>query len=413
MSVKELREQAARIATNARSKLDEIKADTPAERAAEIEREFDAMMVDHDAIQARADRYAKAEDAEARANARDPNAPRGENSEGRGAETGETISYRHAFQELFKVGGDVDALSGEARAALNEQRQQLKGTNTAGGYTAPVELANVLVESMKAYGPMYDATFVTELVTSNGNQIQIPTIDDTTKTGAIHTEGADIADDGSQDAVFAQKLLDAYIYDTEFVKFSLELAQDSLFNFETLLGRLLGTRLGRLANAALTTGTGSGQPNGIVTASNVGVTAAGTTAVTADEIIDLIHSVDPAYRASNSTAFMLSDPIVKAVRKLKDGQGNYLWQLGNYQAGVPANLLGYNVVVNQDMSQAMTTGQKIMLFGDFSKYIVRKVGAPTIGVMKERFWPNTGVAGLIRFDGELTDTAAVKHLKLA
>lgn len=411
MNVKELREQAARIATNARSKLDEIKPDTPQERAAEIEREFDAMMVDHDALIGRAERHEKVENAERAFNERVES--RRPSIEGRApaADDGEKVSYRQAFHELFKNGGDIDALSGEYRTAINEQRQQLKGTNTAGGYTAPVELSNILIESMKAYGRMFDGGFTYELNTSNGNKIQIPTIDDTSKTGAIHTEGADIADDGSQDAVFGQKELDAYVYDTEFVKFAMELAQDSIFNFEQLLGNLLGQRLGRLANAALTTGTGSSQPNGVVTASTAGKTAALTTAFTADEVIDLVHSVDPAYRANG--AFMMSDPVLAAVRKLKDGQGNYLWQMGNVQGGVPASLLGYRVEVNQDMSSAFTTGQKLILFGDFKKYFVRKVGAPMIGVMKERFWPNVGVAGLIRFDGELTDTAAIKHLKLA
>ena len=147
---------------------------------------------------------------------------------------------------------------------------------------------------------------------------------------------------------------------------------------------------------------------GIVTNSAAGVTAASATAVTADEIIDLVHSVDPAYRVGNA-AFMMNDSTLAAVRKLKDGDGNYLWQMGNYQAGVPQNLLGYNVVVNQDMD-SIATAKKTILFGDMSYFYVRKVGQPAIYVARERFAPDFGILGYIRFDGVLSNTAAIKHL---
>jgi HK97 family phage major capsid protein len=181
---------------------------------------------------------------------------------------------------------------------------------------------------------------------------------------------------------------------------------------ESLLGELIGERLGRIANNKLTTGSGSSDVEGIVTNSAVGKTAAAVAAVTADEIIDLVHSVDPAYRNSPSTAIMMNDSTLAAVRKLKDGNGNYLWQMGNYQAGVPQNLLGYNVVVNQAMD-SLGTGNKVMLFGDMSKFYVRKVGAPSIYVARERFAPDYGILGYIRFDGVLSNTAALKHLACA
>ena len=141
---------------------------------------------------------------------------------------------------------------------------------------------------------------------------------------------------------------------------------------EDFLGRLLGVRMARIANAKLTTGSGSSDVEGIVTNSAAGVTAASATAITSDEIIDLVHSVDPSYRPG-SVAFMMNDATLAAVRKLKDGQNNYLWAMGNYQAGIPQNLLGYNVVVNQDMA-GIATGNKSILFGDMSYFYVRKVG---------------------------------------
>jgi HK97 family phage major capsid protein len=106
---------------------------------------------------------------------------------------------------------------------------------------------------------------------------------------------------------------------------------------------------------------------------------------------------------------MFNDATLKAVRKLKDGDGNYLWQAGNVVSGAPALVNGRRFFVNDSMD-SLAAAKKVMLFGDFGKYYVRKVGAPVIGVMRERFWPDLGIAGLIRFDGELADTAAVKHL---
>jgi len=203
--------------------------------------------------------------------------------------------------------------------------------------------------------------------------------------------------------------LSAYAFDSEWVRWSAELNADSIFNMESLLGELLGSRLGRIANSKLTTGSGSSDVEGIVTNSALGKTAVGTAAITADEIIDLIHSVDPAYRSSPNSAIMMNDSTLAAVRKLKDGDGNYLWQMGNYQAGVPQAILGYPVVVNQAMD-SLATAKKVMLFGDMSKFYVRKVGGPSLYVARERFAPDFGLLGFVRFDGVLVNTAAIKHL---
>jgi HK97 family phage major capsid protein len=111
---------------------------------------------------------------------------------------------------------------------------------------------------------------------------------------------------------------------------------------------------------------------------------------------------------------MFHDNILLAARKLKDGQGNYLWQMGDVKGGIPATFNNRLYSVNQAMPAAQATGAKIMLFGDFSKYFVRKVGAPIIGAIQDKdFWPGFGMAGFIRFDGELADTAAIKYLKNA
>ena len=410
--IKSLREEMAKIATEARAKLDEVKDETPEERAAEIEREFDAMMVDHDKIQARVDREERLAKAQAAVEA--PDTSKLPEVEGRSApavDAGENMSYRAAFCEMIANGGEA-YVSPEARQVLMEKRVQVAGTNSAGGFTVPTELANFIVESMKAFGPMYTSPLFTTINTASGNNFAIPTVDDTTVTAVAHTEGGAVTDDGGKDVTFGQKTLGAFAFNTEFVRWSAELNADSVLNMESLLGRLLGERMARIANSKLTTGSGSSDVEGIMTNAGAGITAASATAITSDELIDLIHAVDPAYRNSPNTAIMMNDSTLKAVRKLKDSQNRYLWEIGGYAADMPQTILGYPVVVNQDVA-SIATGNKTVLFGDMSAFYVRKVGDPAIFVARERFAPDFGILGYIRFDGCLSDTAAVKVLTQA
>jgi len=407
--MKTMREEMAAIATEARNKLAEVTDETPEERAAEIEREFDAMMADHDKLAARVEREDRVAQAFKKLEATDTTKiPEAEGRTAPAVDNGLTMDYRAAFAEMIANGGDA-YVEPEVRNVLKEYRVQVGSTNSAGGYTVPTELANFIVESMKAFGAMYTSPVFTSIETAAGNPFNIPTLDDTTVTAEAHTEGTQPTDDGGKDATFGQKTLNAYAFNTEWVRWSAELNADSVFNMESLLGRLLGERMGRIANAKLTTGSGSSDVEGIVTNSAAGVTAASATAVTADEIIDLVHSVDPAYRQSPNAAIMMNDSTLKAIRKLKDGNGNYLWQMGDFQIGTPQNILGYPVVVNQDMD-SIATGKKTILFGDMSRFYVRKVGQPSIYVARERFAPDFGILGYIRLDGCLSDTAAVKHL---
>lgn len=422
--LKTLREQMANAATEARSLLDQACKATDATRATELEGQHDRAMAEFDALSAKAERLAKLEAAEARAvaasdaetrAARDARRPGVDTKE---VSQGGDMTYRHAFHAYLKAQGNVAAMDSEARAMLESGRASVEHraqttTAAAGGYTVPIELANVLIKSMLAWGPMYDPGVTSEIVTAGGGVITMPTINDTTGAQMAvvkHVEGTTLTDDGGADAVFGEKRLEAYPFNTEWLRVSKELVDDSIFNMEALLGDLLGERLGRRANTELTTGDGTGDPNGIVTASTLGKTAAAVAAVTWDEILDLEHSVDPAYRVGPKVRFMFNDATLLALRKLKDGDGNYLWQMGNVQAGLPPSFNGRAYSINQAMA-SLGTGNKVMLFGDFSKYYVRKVGSPLIGAIQDKdFWPGFGIAGYIRFDGELADTAAVRHL---
>jgi HK97 family phage major capsid protein len=416
--IKELREKQATLVTEARERLDQITATTDETRAKELETQHDTAMAEHDRLEKLIEREENLLAIEQRHDERRARQrPIGGDKQTPAEGVDETKpGYREVFHKFLSHGADLSELEPEERAILRqganakaEFRAQSVGTTTAGGFTVPTEINNQIIITMKAWGPMYDEDICTVLNTASGNPLKLPTVDDTAVTAEKRAENTALTDDGGKDVTFGQKSLDAYVFDTEFVRFSMELAQDSIFNMEALLGSLLGERLARIANKELTIGDGSGDPNGVVTASSLGKTAAATAAITGDEIIDLLHSVNQAYRRSPKARFMFADTTLAAIRKLKDGQGNYLWQMGDIKTNQPGSLLGYPYSVNDDMD-SLAAAKKVMIFGDLSKYFVRKVGSPVIGVMRERFWPDLGIAGLIRFDGELGDTAAVKHL---
>ena len=419
-NIKELREEQARIWTNARSKLDEVKDDTPEDRAADINREFDAMMAEHDKIGDKVDRFERLKRAEQiaaeeREAIDERKRPVGSDAEARN-DAGQ-VSYRDAFHSYLKAAGNLGDMDREARAVLQrgfsdvEARAQTT-TASAGGYMVPQELANILVKSLAAWGPMYDPGVTSEIVTSGGYTITMPTVDDTATVVVQHSEGTTLTDDGGADVTFGEKTLSAFAYNTEWLRVSKELVEDASFNVEQILGELLGERLARRVNTELTTGDNTGDPHGVATAATSGVTAGSATVVVADELIDLLHSVDPAYRGSPRARWMMNDLSFAKVRKLKYGDGTYIVQ-PDFGQGYTESLLGYPITINQAMP-AMTTGNKSVLFGDFGKYYVRKVGAPLIGAIQDKdFWPGFGIAGYIRLDGELADTAAIKAITMA
>lgn len=419
-TIKELREQQARIATNARAKFEEITDQTPEDRATEIEREFDAMMAEHDQIGEKVERLTKLEKIEARANEGDPRRPRGEDAEARVQEQRQTPEYKEVFGKAIRFGAsNLDSeertVLMEGRADLTpEMRAQSTGTDSAGGYTVPQDFSGEIDRAMEMWGPMWDANIVRELNTSNGREIDWPTVDDTANTGRIKAENAAVDDDGTDDVAFGEKKLNAYVYDTGMVRVPLELLQDSAFNIEALMNDLFGERLGRTANDVLTTGDGSSKPQGIVPVAGSGKVASSTTALDADEIIDLLHSVDPAYRSSPRVRWMMNDTTMAAIRKLKDGQGNYLWQMGDVRTGEPNTLLGHPYSINQAMADPAASARP-MIFGDFSRYIVRKVMGFQVLTLRERYAESfqVGMVGFKRFDGELLNAGAVKALVMA
>jgi HK97 family phage major capsid protein len=289
---------------------------------------------------------------------------------------------------------------------------QVVGTPSLGGYLVPEFWWNTIIESMKYYGPMMDPSIVQIVRTSNGSKWHIPTSDQTSVKGALITESTG---DVVSDITFGTKILEAYLYTSRVIKVSYEMLQDNAYDLQGFIARVIAERIGRIANDHLTIGTGSDQPNGIVTASSLGKAAAATNAITRDEILDLIHSVDRAYRYNGQ--FMMNDSTILAIKKLTVGSSDDrpLWQ-PSIREGEPDKIEGHAYHINNDMLH-LTSGvsSRVMLFGDFSHYVVRVVNNLELKVLNELYAENRhiGYFGYLRLDGDLLDTAAVKHLRLA
>ena len=247
------------------------------------------------------------------------------------------------------------------------------------------------------------------IATPSGGDLKLPT---TTahSTAALVTEGAAI---GESDPTFASVTLGAYKF-AHLVQVSTEAITDSGVDLSGYIAQAGGEAVGNALGQYLVTGSGSSQPQGVVTGATLGKTAASASAITYGELVDLVHSVSPAYRASASVGFVMNDSTVGYLRKLVDTTGMPIWN-ESLRTGEPSRLLGYPVTVDSNVA-SIATGAKTILFGDFSRYVVRLAG----GVRVERsddFAFSNDLATfriVVRADGRMADTTgAIKFLAQA
>lgn len=314
--------------------------------------------------------------------------------------------YHAAFFAYLRHG--MSGLRDEQRNLLlsrqTEIRAQSAGTNSAGGYTVPPGFLVRITETMKAFGGIMNVAEV--ITTDTGQPLQWPTFDGTSQVGQILAENTQ---ETALDMVFGTKTLGAYTYSSRFVQVSLQLLQDSAFDLDSWVPRQLGIRIGRAVAAHLATGTGSGQPEGLFTNATAGKTGTTgqTTSVIYDDLVDLIHSVDPAYRAD--ARFVMNDSSLKVIRKLKDADNRPLWE-PSLQIGVPDTLLGYPITVDQGVA-VMAANAKSIGFGDVRQaYIVRQVTGGQVLRLAERFADalQVGFLGFLRLDAKPNDSAAFR-----
>lgn len=326
----------------------------------------------------------------------------------------EAGEYRQAFNAMLRRG--VGRLSADQQSVLErgfgeiDTRALSSVTDAAGGYTVPDEFSNRLVETMKAYGGLLGIVDV--LTTASGTDLLWPTNDDTANEGAILDENTQISE---QDVAFGQGKLKAYTYTSKLIRVPLQLLQDSAIDIEAFLARRIGERIGRAVAGHIATGAGTTQPVGVANATvgfGVGVTGAtgNATTVTYDSLVDLEHSVDPAYRGS--AQYAMNDLTLAAIRKLKDSQNRPLW-VPSVAGGVPSTINGRPYTIDNKLP-APAANAKSILFGDFKTgYIARRVSGAQVLRLSERYadFLQVGFFGFARWDGVIQDAAAVKAYK--
>lgn len=320
--------------------------------------------------------------------------------------SGDEEAYERAFGAMLRRG--ITGVKGEDRDLLERHFEEVRaqGTgDTAGGYTVPEGFRNKMTETMKAYGGLLGIVDV--ITTSTGNDLPWPTNDDSANEGAILGENTQITE---QDTVFGQKKLGAYTYTSKLVRVSLVLLQDSAFNLDTWLPARLGVRIGRAVAGHIAAGTGTSQPEG-VTAFAAGKTGAAgqTTSIKYDDLIDLEHSIDPAYREGGRARYALNDKSLAMIRKLKDADERPLW-VPSLAPGVPSTINGHPYTVDNKLPEPGAS-KKSVFFGDFKAgYTARNVSGAQVMRLSERYadYLQVGFFGFARWDGVVDDAAAVR-----
>lgn len=317
-------------------------------------------------------------------------------------------SKSSTFAKYLRNG--MGALNTEERALMGEMRgtsTQVVGTDSLGGFLVPQDFSDELDMASLFTGEV--ERLAKKLDTAGGALLDYPTINDTATDANLISEAAAVT---VQDMTFANAQLSAYNYASQ-VRVSMQLLQDNAFDLNGFLAESMGERIARATNAAFTTGTGSSQPQGIVTGSTLGVTAASATAIAADDILDLIHSIDPSYRNKASFGLMAHDNIIAAIRALGIGSSNdFPIFIPSMEAGQPDKLFGYNVYYNNDMQSSIATGTKTLIAADFSKFVVRSAGGVQFVRLNERYMDEleVGFVAYARKDSKVLDSRAVKHL---
>lgn len=278
------------------------------------------------------------------------------------------------------------------------------GTDSEGGYLVPDEYERKLVEALQ--DEVFFRSLATVIRTSSGDR-KIPIVTSRGEAAWIDEGGQFPESDDS----FGQTSIGAYKLAT-MIKVSDELLNDSVFNIEAYISKEFGRRIGAKEEEAFFIGDGSGKPTGLFNATggaDTGVTAANTS-ITFDDVMDLYYSLRAPYR--NKATWLLNDSTVKAIRKLKDGNGNYIWQ-PSVKEGEPDRILNRPYRTSIYVPE-LAAGNRVMAFGDYSYYWIADRQGRSFKRLNE-LYATTGQVGFLaseRVDGKLILSEAVKTLDI-
>jgi HK97 family phage major capsid protein len=292
-------------------------------------------------------------------------------------------------------------------------------TGSQGGFTVQSEIASTLIDYLKSYGFM--RAVASQMTTDKGNPLSFPTSDGTTEVGEWIAQNTTAT---AADPVFGTVALNVFKASSKIIAVPFELLQDSEIDIQGMVLKRSADRIGRLGNVGFTTGGGTTDPFGLVTAASTGKT--GTTGQTLtviyDDLVDLIDSLDVAYLGAPSSnpelagaepGFMFNQTTRRVIRKIKDTAGRPIW-MPSYDEGLtgatPDRLLGYPVYLNNDMA-VPAANAKTIAFGNFNKYMIRDAMDVTMFRFDDSAYAKLGQVGYLawaRMGGNLLDVNSVK-----
>lgn len=300
----------------------------------------------------------------------------------------------HAARNPQNAGAQIYAkwLRGGDKAISDAEWQQYSAemttqTGADGGYTVPTETATSVIDALKAFGGMRQVATV--ISTATGSPMNWPTSDGTQEEGELLAESEEAND---ADVKFGTIPLGVFKFSSKVVTVPIELLQDSGVNLEAFINKRLQTRLGRITNKKFTNGTGNNEPKGLMASVGVGVTGAAVNP-TFNDLVDLIHSVDPAYRDNGK--FMFADMTLRDLKKLTDDQKRPIW-LPGYALKEPDTINGYGYSINQDVVTA-ASGKTPIVFGDLSYYVIRDALALQMYRFSDSAYAKKGQVGFLMF----------------
>lgn len=302
--------------------------------------------------------------------------------------------YTNAFWDQAR--NNAGGLSYEIRNALQV------GVDSEGGYLCPDTFENQLVTGLTARNIVRSLAHV---FSTESGQHKIPVVATRGTASWIEEEGP--IPEG--DDVFGQQYIGAHKVGT-LIKVSEELLNDSVFDLEGYFVEEFARRIGNKEEDAFLTGDGAGKPTGLLNDAEVGVTAASATAITADELIDLFYSLDAPYRAN--AVWLVNDSTMRAIRKLKNQNGQYLWQKALHE-DEHETLLG-KPIYHSPFAPTLEAGARAVAFGDFSYYWIGDRQGITFRRLNERY-ADTGQVGFLctkRLDAKLILPEAIKVLQM-
>jgi len=315
---------------------------------------------------------------------------------------------------------DFNLVGGEYRTirdVLQKRTTDYQSTAAGfGGTTVPEGFVYNFEKALLAFGSVRQVADVVR--TSGVGDLPWPTANDTSNKGSQIDEVQDSTDSGIDSTPVAMSSITwkAFNFTSDIIRVSYTLLDDTAFNLQAELASMAGERIARITEDRFTNGNGTTQPQGIAIGATLGHVAASVSAIDANELLDLEHSVDPAYRAGGRVGFMMHDNVLKVLRKLRDSDGRSLWQ-NSLSAGEPQTLAGYPIFINQEMPNTLAATERVMVFGDLSKYKIRDVSNFRLLLSEHRYmeFDQLAVVAHSRHDGRILNagTNPIKYLAMA